>query len=186
MILYPTETVYGLGVPVFDIGALEDLYMLKRRPEQKSVSWLVRNIDDIERYAECGSVAKKIAERFLPGPLTLVLPLRKEILYKNSFLVETVGFRISSDVIAEKLVRDFMLEHHMPLTCTSANVSGMPTEPTPQEILLQFGARALQIDTVIDDGPRTGVPTTVVSVIDDTVQIIREGPITKDLIFGRV
>lgn len=184
MYLYPTETVYGLGSNVFDAHAMLDLYVLKGRSFDKQVSWLVRDLADIERYAEIEEKAVKIAERFLPGPLTLILPLKAEIIKEHNLDIKTVGFRISSDSYAQKLIADFMSEHNAPLTCTSANVSGMPTLASPEEILAQFNERAHTIDTIIDGGKREGVASTVVSVIDGNVQIIREGAIATEAITG--
>jgi len=68
IILYPTESVYGLGVNPFDGGALEQLYQLKGRVGDKPVSWLVRSVADIERYAHVDDIARRLIARFLPGP----------------------------------------------------------------------------------------------------------------------
>ena len=179
MYLYPTETVYGLGVNVFDAQALHDLYVLKGRSSDKQASWLVRDFTDIERYAEVSSKAVKIAERFLPGPLTLILPLNADTITAHNLDIQTVGFRISSDPYARKLIANFMSEYNAPLTCTSANVSGMPTLATPQEIFVQFAERVSMIDTILDGGPRQGVASTVVSVIHNECKIIRQGTITE-------
>lgn len=179
MILYPTETIYALGANVFDPTEMDRLYTLKGRSKEKQVSWLVRDVRDIERYAVVGEIATKIAKRFLPGPLTLVLPLKQEIVEQYGLTDTTVGFRISTDPVAQKVIYEFMEKHGAPLTCTSANVSGMDTKPTVEEILTQFGGHEEMIGTVMDDGPRMGVPTTVVRVVSETVEILREGPILQ-------
>ena len=175
MILYPTETLYGLGVNALDEGELEKLYALKGRGAEKSVLWLVRNIEDVERFAHVGPVAAKIAKQFLPGPLTLVLPLKDEVLKEYQFLKPTVGFRISSDPKAQELVARFMEEHDAPLTSTSANISGLPALSSVQEILKQFGNKKKQIDTIIDDGEREGLPSTVIEIKNEKLIIHREG-----------
>lgn len=184
MILYPTETVYGLGVNALDSDEILKVYKLKGRSAEKMVSWLVRDISDIERYVILSKQARLIAETFLPGKITLVLPVRREVVPKSVLESDSIGMRISSDKNAQKLISEFMEEHNAPLTCTSANVSGQPTLATPDEILTQFGNLASMIDTVIDDGPRLGTPTTVVKVIGDKVDIIREGEVTRDMIVG--
>ncbi len=75
-----------------------------------------------------------------------------------------------------------MEQYDAPLTCTSANVSGMQTEETSEKILAQFGERASMIDIVIDDGLRGGVPSTVVRIIDEKIEILRDGPVvTSDV-----
>lgn len=179
MILYPTETIYGLGVNPFDKGALEKLYTLKGREASKSVSWLVRDISDIEHYAELSTIARLFAEQHLPGPLTLVLPLKPK--YQIYGAADgTQAFRISSDRVAKKLINTFMAEHDAPLTCTSANASGLPPQVTPSEILKQLKTQGLDtalITEIIDDGPRQGKASTVVRVIGDDVTVLREGAV---------
>jgi L-threonylcarbamoyladenylate synthase len=177
MILYPTETIYALGVNALDEAELRKLFALKGREEGKSVSWLVRNVEDIERYAILDSTARSLAERFLPGPLTLVLPVRPGVISSVVSTDGTVGFRVSPDEVAKQVIADFMSKYDAPLTCTSANLSGLPTMSTPEEILKQFGERASGVDTVYDDGLRSGLASTVVRVLDGKITILREGAI---------
>lgn len=178
MILYPTETIYGLGVNAFIEEEFKRLYELKGREIGKAVSVLVRDISDIEQYAYLGEVGRKLAEAFLPGPLTLVLRVRDEV--PHHLVPEgTLGFRISSDPLAQKLISEFMEEYSAPLTCTSANLSGLPTLPTVPEILEQLGEKASMITKVIDGGERKGVASTVVGCIGDKVEIFREGAISS-------
>lgn len=182
MILYPTETVYGIGVDVFDEQSLTQLFVSKGRDERKTVSWLVRDIEDVARYAEVSTLTHRIAETFLPGPLTVVLPA-KDIVPQNLRAEDgTVGFRISSDVVAQKVIAEHWQKHATPLTCTSANVSGLPTLSTPEEIIEQFTLHSPQFagfTTVYDDGPRKAPASTIVRVVDDTLTIIRPGSISE-------
>lgn len=180
IILYPTETLYALGVNALDEVELKKLFAIKGREMDKPTSWLVRSVEDIEQYAEVGEKAAKIAKRFLPGPLTLVLKCRDSIPMWATAENGTIGFRISSDQHAQKLIADYMEEHDAPLTCTSANVSGAPTLQIPTEILQQFGAKAKDITSIIDDGPRKSLATTIVRVIDDEVTLLREGSISEE------
>jgi L-threonylcarbamoyladenylate synthase len=184
MILYPTETIYALGVKALDDREVKSLFQLKGREEGKAVSWLVRDIADIQRYAQMDALALTLAERFLPGPLTLVLGARDEVPRSLISPDGTVGFRISSDPAAAQLIASFMDEYDMPLTCTSANVSGLPTLSTPKEILLQFGDRARMIDVVYDGGARSGVSSTVVRVLDGQVTVLREGAIPSAILLS--
>ncbi len=179
MILYPTETLYALGVNALDAGELSRLFQLKDRNRSKAASWLVRSLDDIARYADVPPLAEKIAERFLPGSLTLVLKAHMNISDECVAKDRTVGFRISSDPFARNLIADYMAAHHAPLTCTSANISGAPTLPTVGEILQQFGEHAHMIEKVIDDGPRKGLASTIVRIIGDDVSILREGALSE-------
>ncbi len=179
MILYPTETLYALGVNALLESEVEKLYALKGRDASKPSSWLVRNIEDIEKYAEVGEVATKIAEAFLPGKLTLILKAKKAVSSKIIAQDRTIGFRISSDPVAQKVIADFMEEHDAPLTCTSANVSGSSTLGTVGEILQQFGPKAHMITQIIDDGPRKGLASTIVRVIREEITVLREGDISE-------
>lgn len=179
MILYPTETLYALGVNALDASELAKIYLLKERDTSKHYSWLVRNVEDIKKYAKVSDVALKIAEQFLPGKLTLILPALPHIQKNIISSDRTIGFRISSDPLAQKVVEDFMAEFDVPLTCTSANISGSSTLGTVGEILQQFGKNAHMITTVVDDGPRKGLASTIVRVIGDKITVVREGDITE-------
>lgn len=179
MILYPTETLYALGVNALDERALKVLFKLKGREAGKTSSWLVRSLVDITEYANLSSKAETIANHFLPGPLTLVLPVKDSVPDFAASADRTVGFRISSDPMAQAIVEAFMSEYKAPLTCTSANVSGAPTLPTVGEILQQFAARAKLIGEVHDDGPRKGLASTVVKVVGSEVTILREGSMAE-------
>jgi L-threonylcarbamoyladenylate synthase len=179
IMLYPTETLYALGVNALDVRALEELYVLKERDKAKKASWLVRSIEDIERYAEVTPVAVEIATQFLPGSLTLILKAKDHISDELIASDRTIGFRISSDPVAQKLIAEFMEANDAPLTCTSANVSGSSTLSTPGEILQQFGPRASMVTKIIDDGARKGLASTIVKVADGKVEILREGEITQ-------
>lgn len=179
MILYPTETLYALGVNALDEGECDKLFLLKERERGKASSWLVRSVEDIERYAVLSTTAYTIAEHFLPGQLTLVLKVKDDVPQAVVAEDRTIGFRISGDPIAQKTIEDFMAMHEAPLTCTSANVSGTPTLSTPGEILQQFGPKANMIDEIIDDGPRKGLASTVVRVIGNEYTVLREGEISE-------
>lgn len=186
MILYPTETLYAIGVNALDPLALSQLYILKERDRNKPASWLVRNIDDIKKYAVLSPLAEKIATAFLPGSLTLVLTVKDEIDGEVLADDRTIGFRISEDVVAQELIAEYMQNNDAPLTCTSANVSGAPTLPSVGEILQQFGRNAHMIRKVIDDGVRKGLASTVVRVVGDTFTVLREGDITEEEIYAKI
>lgn len=175
MILYPTETIYALGVNPFNEAELQNLYILKGRTPEKAVSWLVRTVDDINYYAEMSHAAVTIASLFLPGPLTLVLPLREE--HRRGWLPLNIGFRVTTDPVAMKIIAAHTETSGAPLTCTSANVSGQPTGTSTSEILTQFGDLRTMIDSVYDDGPRQGLPSTVIHVAGEEILCLREGAI---------
>lgn len=183
MILYPTETIYGIGVNPFDQAEMDRLFALKGRDERKVSAWLVRDVEDIAHYAELSETAAEIAKRFLPGPLTLVLPAKDTVPKSLQSEDGTIGFRISADPLAQSLIEKFWNQHQAPLTCTSANVSGLPAESTPEKIINQFIQHRPDFtgfDEVIDDGERSGSGSTVVSVIGNKITILRPGLITQE------
>ena len=182
IILYPTETVYALGVNAFDAEAVEKLFALKERERDKTVSVLVRGMEDVERWAVVPPKAQLLAAEFLPGALTLVLRARDFVPRHLLASDGTLGFRISSDSVAAELINEFMTKHDAPLTCTSANKSRLPTLPTPKEILGQFGQEATLIGKVYDDGTRHGVPSTIVRVVGEKVEVLRVGSLA-DVIY---
>lgn len=181
IVLYPTDTVYGLGVDATNANAIQSLQILKGRDDAKPISIVVADRAMLETYAEVTPLAKKIIEKFLPGKLTVVLNAKKGMLPDRlTFGTGTVGIRIPNHPVPLRLVRSL----GKPITATSANVSGMPTFDTPQEILAQFGERASMITEVIDEGelPRS-LPSTVVDARGDTPVVIREGAVSVKDIF---
>lgn len=177
IILYPTETVYALGVNPFDRAAWHELCDLKGRHGDQTASWLVPSIEDIAFYAEITPEARELMERYLPGPLTMVLKAKSHIPRDVQALDGTLSFRVSSDPAAAELIKEYMGTYDVPLTCTSANVHGQPTMSTPQTIGEQFGERVQHISKIIDDGPRLGRPSTIVRCVDEHVTILRHGSI---------
>jgi L-threonylcarbamoyladenylate synthase len=178
IILYPTETVYGLGVNAFSREDWARLCELKGRSENQTASWLVRSVADIDRLAVVTEAARQIMETYLPGPLTVVLMAREIVPRYCRAADGTCSFRISSDPMAQALIADYMKQSAgVPLTCTSANVHGQPTLSTPAEIQSQFGERKHSITKIVDGGTRNGQSSTVVRCVGDTVAVLRQGPI---------
>lgn len=189
MILYPTETIYGLGVNPFDEAAMAELFELKGRDERKVTSWLVRSMEDVAHYAHVSDKARRIAGHFLPGPLTLVLPAKDTVPTELQSEEGNIGFRISSDPLAKELVDRFFQQYNSPVTCTSANVSGMDPENTPAEIIKQFKEHRPGFEgfsEVIDGGERGNLASTVVGVFDDEVKIYRVGSISQTHIMATI
>jgi|TARA_Y100000310_G_scaffold341769_1_gene442000 L-threonylcarbamoyladenylate synthase len=171
IVLYPTDTLYALGVDVGNRDALKKLYALKGREEGKQTSVLVSDMEMAEKYGVFSSKARALAEKFLPGPLTLVVP-------KKGKEDETIGIRIPDHEFSLELVKAF----GGPITATSANVSGEESKTTVQEILEQFGDKSQEIDMVVDHGKMPGTPSTVAQVIDGNIVVLREGAIQKELL----
>jgi L-threonylcarbamoyladenylate synthase len=173
VIVFPTETLYGLGADALNSRAVEKVFQLKGRDRNNPIPVLVADPVMLDAVvAAIPSRAKKLMDCFWPGPLTLVLPARKDI---PKPLVNTnggIGVRISSQPIASQLVASL----GRPLTATSANPSGQEPARTVDEAKGYFSDT---IEFFIDGGrleSKTG--STVVEVLNSEVKIIREGEIT--------
>ncbi len=177
IILYPTETVYALGVNPFDRVAWHDLCELKGRHGHQTASWLLPSVADIALYAKITPRAQALIDQYMPGPFTIVLKAKDYLPREVLALDGTVSFRVSSDLVAQELISEYMATNNAPLTCTSANRHGQPTMITPQSIAEQFGDKVQMISKIIDDGPRFGRPSTIVRCVDDVVTILRKGSI---------
>ena len=174
VIVYPTETLYGLGADALDVAAVEKVFRLKGRNPDNPIPVLVADREMLKALvAEVPALAEKLIASFWPGPLTLVLPARKAV--SRSLLNSSggIGVRISSEPVATGLVRAL----GRPLTATSANPSGLPPARTVQQAKNYFAGA---IDLFIDAGKlisRTG--STVVEIRANAINIIRAGEIGK-------
>ncbi len=176
IVLYPTDTVYGLAVDAENGEALQRLKELKGRDAKKPISILVGDISMMEMYADVPDTARTLAEKHLPGALTLVLRA-KETVSKEIAEDGTVGVRIPKDEFCLALSEAFGKAY----TTTSANVAGEPTLSTVEEILAQFGEKKSAIALVVDDGLRnSGVSSTVVSCTGEVPEVLREGALSKE------
>jgi tRNA threonylcarbamoyl adenosine modification protein (Sua5/YciO/YrdC/YwlC family) len=168
VIAYPTDTTYGLGCDIFEKRGVRAIYQVKQRDERKPFSFICADLADVARYAQVSNFAFKILKRHLPGPYTFVLEATRVVPANLVTRQKTVGIRIPADPIALAIVRE--LGH--PLVTTSANVSGEEPLHDPLEIHEQMGR---SLDLVIDGGIRLGNPSTVISLLDDRIEVLREG-----------
>lgn len=175
IILYPTDTLYGLGVDIQNTQALERLRELKGRERKKPISVIVGSIDDLIAHGELHEEAQALAQKHLPGALTLVVKARSHI-PEEVTLNTTIGLRIPNDPFALALARAF----GSPFTATSANLSGHQAQSLPTDIIIAMGARTELVDLVIDDGPREGKSaSTVVLYTGETPLILRDGALSR-------
>jgi L-threonylcarbamoyladenylate synthase len=176
VVVYPTDTLYGLGVNALDQAAVERMRRLKGRDTKKPVSIMVPTVPAIAWHAELTPVASELATRFFPGKLTLVLPAKAH-LPREIVLNDAIGVRIPDDPFSLALAS--MSE--FPVTATSANLAGAATPATVQEIIQHFGRGIADIDLFIDDGPRPGdTPSTVVADMGGILRILREGALSRE------
>ncbi|HVX90719.1 MAG TPA: L-threonylcarbamoyladenylate synthase [Candidatus Paceibacterota bacterium] len=176
VVIYPTDTLYGIGVNALDRSALKRMRSLKMRDEKKPVSIMVPSVAAISWHADLTPVAGELAHRFLPGKLTLVVPA-KEHLPKEVTLNDAIGVRVPDDAFSQTLAA--MSEY--PITATSANMAGASTPATVPEIIMHFGRNIALIDLFVDDGPRAGdTPSTVVADMGGVLRVLREGALTRE------
>lgn len=174
IVIYPTETFYGLGALARDAAALERLASAKLRPEGKPLPLLAADLAQVEEVAVLEGRAARLAGAFWPGPLTLVLPARATLPVGITAGTGTVGIRIPGSALARSLAR----EAGGALVSTSANPSGGP--PPARVEQLAPGLRAL-VDDVLDGGPAPGgLPSTVVAVEGGVVRLVRAGAVPFD------
>jgi len=168
IVIFPTETAYGIASDALNEDALDKVYEVKQRPRSKGLTVIVDSLETAERYAEIGKKEEKIIQEFIPGPLTLVTE-KKERVPDN--LNEKFVFRISSGEIADRLAE------RGPITATSANISGNDTSYSVEGIDPELKDKA---DYIIDRGELEESPTSsIAEIVDGEVVMHREGPINK-------
>ncbi len=173
-VLYPTDTLYGLGADAFSDEAVARIYAIKGRDERKPIHAIVADLAMAETYAEVNDRARKLAEKFLPGPLTLILKKKPEFTSGIGTGMTTIGIRIPDNAFCLTLARTF----GKPFTTTSANLAGAEPLRSVPDILDQLGEKAAAIDLAIDAGVLLeSKPSTVVDVSTGDMKILREGAI---------
>jgi L-threonylcarbamoyladenylate synthase len=174
VIVFPTETLYGLGADALNFSAVGKVFQLKGRDPNQPFPVLVSDRSMLESLVwQIVPLAEKLMARFWPGPLTLVLPARPEIPKPLVNSAGCVGVRISSQPVAQEIIKTL----GRPLTATSANPSGQAGARSVAQALAYFSGK---IEIFVDGGElasRTG--STVAAVADNKIQIIRAGEITK-------
>lgn len=174
VILYPTDTLYGLGADALSDEAVAKVRQIKGRDEGKPIHAIISSLEMAIEYAEVNDSARKLAEKFLPGPLTLILKKKAGVETGIAKGIDTFGIRIPDNQFCLDVARAF----GKPFTTTSANTSGEATGRSVLEILAQLGGRAQLIDLVIDAGELPErQPSTVADVSSGQIKILREGAI---------
>ena len=172
VVAIPTDTVYGLAVDPFRPGASDRLFALKRRPRTVDLPLLVSGADQVLTVATAvPRVATFLMDRYWPGPLTLVVPRRPDLEADLGDDEATVGVRCPDHDVPLTLCR---LGRRGPLATTSANLHGQPTLTTAAEVEAALGG---SVAVVLDGGPCTGEPSTVVDCTGEEPKCLREGRI---------
>jgi L-threonylcarbamoyladenylate synthase len=175
LVAFPTDTVYGVGALVFDRKAVERIFVAKGRLAEKSIPVLLASTEQLEKVTvQVPELAAKLADRFWPGPLTLIVPKHPAVPDAVS-ATETIGVRVPNHPTVRALLR-----LSGPLAVTSANLSGQESSSTAAEVRAQLDGRI----ALILDGGRTpgGVPSTIVDCMGPELKILRQGPVTLEQI----
>lgn len=175
LVLFPTETVYGIGANALDEKAVKDIFIAKGRAQDNP---LIVHIADIKMLDDLvknvGLIEQKLMENFWPGPLTIVMERKPIIPNVITGGLDTVAIRMPSNIIARKLIE----YSECPIAAPSANVSGKPSGTLVEDIIDELDGK---VDYVIDSGKvDIGVESTVVRVVDNIIHILRPGKITPE------
>ena len=174
IVVFPTETVYGIGANIWDETAVKRLYEVKQRPFDKPISLLVSSIDMINEVAkDITELEYALMKEFFPGPFTIILKKKDIVPNIVTANLDTVGIRLPANEIALRLIK----YAEIPIATTSSNISGKPSVTNLGDVMSEFEGK---VDCFIDGGPsEIGVASTIVQVIDSKVHILREGSISK-------
>jgi L-threonylcarbamoyladenylate synthase len=179
LIVYPTDTLYALGASIFNEEAVKQVFSIKHRPSSLPLPIAVSSVEMMKTYTIVTTLAERLIEEFLPGPLTLILE-NKSIPKGISANKTTIAVRIPNDSIALDL-----LEKTGPLTATSANIHSQSPLSTIKEIKQIFTTSSI-VPIFIDGGIRKGLPSTIVDATTNKPLILREGVISSKDIHGKV
>lgn len=167
IVVYPTETVYGLAADFLNPEAVKKIFKIKKRPSNKKVTLIAADFEIVKRYFYLNELEKKLAKIYWPGPLTIILRAKEK---KSGGL----GVRVSSSKTAQGLSQKL----GSLITATSANVSGKGECYSVRQLIKQFGRQKYLPDLILDAGklPKKKV-TTIIKVKNDRVEILRQGGI---------
>jgi tRNA threonylcarbamoyl adenosine modification protein (Sua5/YciO/YrdC/YwlC family) len=168
IVIYPTDTVYGLGCDLFNKKGIERIYEIQHRDRKQPLSFICADLKDISRYARVSDDAYKIMKRLLPGPYTFILDasraVPKIILPKR----QTTGIRVPDNRICQALVA----EMGSPIISTTVKDAAGELLSDPRMIEELFGKR---VDMIIDGGIIAAAPSSVVSLLGEGIEVIRTG-----------
>ena len=178
VIVYPTDTFYGLGADPGNPLAVRRLFEIKGRHAGQPVLLLVKDAGEVRNWAsEISPAAERLMAKFWPGPLTLVFKAKPKVMAELTGGTGTIGLRVPGNALTRQLLAYISTA----LTGTSANISGGPSPGTAQEAADAIGG---MIELVLDAGRTTGgKPSTVVDVSTDVPEVIREGAVSSQEIF---
>ncbi len=168
VIIYPTDTIYGLGCDITNKQALERVRRIKGRDAKKPMSFVCADLTNVSQYAHVSNFAYRILKRCLPGAYTFVLPASRQTPRLLQTKQKTVGLRVPDHSVPLSLIAEL----GSPIVSTSANRSDEDVLTEPRELEDTFGH---QVDLIIECGPLPVLPSSVISLVDDEIEILRRG-----------
>ena len=177
LVIFPTETVYGIGANALDSNAVNKIFIAKGRPSDNPLIVHIANKSDIDEIAkDITDVERKLINSFMPGPFTIILK-RKECVPSNvSAGLDTVAVRMPDNIIAKAIIT----YSGVPIAAPSANISGKPSGTNIEDIRKELEGK---VSAIVDGGKSNiGLESTVVKVIDEVPVILRPGKITPEQI----
>lgn len=174
LVVFPTETVYGLGGNGLDADAAKKIYAAKGRPSDNPLIIHIAQPEDAEKYAFTNPVYYRLASAFMPGPLTVILPKRENIPLSVTGGLDSVAVRCPSHPIAHRLIELAKI----PIAAPSANLSGKPSPTCAEDVIYDLNGR---VDMILDGGEcDIGLESTIVKIDNDGLILLRPGGITYD------
>lgn len=179
VVAYPTDTLYGLAVDPRNADAVQRLYALKGRAETSALTLVAADLAQVHAAAEMTFEAGRLAARWWPGPLTIVVRARGILARETLAGGETVGIRVPDHRVAIALARDA----GFPITATSANRSGATAASSAEAVALALS----DVDAIVDAGPaRGGAPSTIVNASASPISLVRQGVVPWDKVLRSV
>ena len=175
VIIYPTDTVYGVGVNALNSNAVLKIFKIKKRPLNKALPIAVSGLEMVKRLAISTEKAERLMEAFWPGALTVILRKKPEIPEVVTGGSIGVGVRKPNHLIPLSIIKTL----NLPIIATSANIHGNINPVDANEALDQLGG---EVDLIIDGGRVSGMPSTVIDMLRKPPLIIRRGMITEEMI----
>lgn len=172
----PTETVYGLGACAYNAGACLEIFKAKGRPADNPLIVHILNPEDAEKIAITSKLYYRLAEKFMPGPLTIIMPKRDIIPDEVTAGLDSVAVRCPVHKVARRIIE----LSGVPIAAPSANKSGMPSPTTAQHVYNDMNG---EIPLIIDAGAcEVGVESTVIKITEDEIILLRPGAITVEML----
>lgn len=172
IIIYPTDTLYGIGCDALNEESVKKISRIKRRKKNSPFSIIVKSIEEIEKYAFLNETSRKIVEKLFPGPFTVILPKKKTIPGVVTGNSDTVGIRIPDNIFVKKLADIY----GNPIVTTSVNLSQSEAVNDPKGMMKIFRKEKEKPDLLLDFGAiKNNNPSTIVDLTRKNPQIIRTG-----------